>query len=77
LNGSRNSKQLNENGAGNSKHKSKKVIYFDSNDEMLCESDISESEVNGDESGKNKNYTKVLLKATEDEKKRIREMINK
>lgn len=55
-----------------------RVVYFDSNDEMVCESDVSQNNLTEGEDGyRGKNYTKVMLKATEQEKKRIREHINK
>lgn len=61
---------------GTAHQRGRKIIYFDSNDEMVCGSDISGDDLL-DGTGKNKSYAKVLLKATEDERKRIREMINK
>jgi hypothetical protein len=44
---------------------------------MCFESDISENELPNGRNGHSKHYTKVTLKATEDEKRRAREMITK
>lgn len=61
---------------GTAHHRGRKVILFDSNDEMICASEVSEDDAL-DRSGRSKHYAKVLVQATEEEKKRIREMINK
>jgi hypothetical protein len=45
---------------------------------MVCESDVAKDQNSeGDDGSKSKNYTRVLMKASEEERKRIREMINK
>jgi hypothetical protein len=69
---------------GNAHHKANKVYYFDSNDEMFCGSEVSFSEGESDclndtfeLKKKNKRYAKVFMQATEDERKRIRELISK
>ena len=51
-------------------------MYFDSNDEMYFESEISDKDIL--ENGKNghKNYTKVQIKASEQETKKMREMLS-
>ena len=36
-------KNMGRNGAGNNHHK---IVYFDSNDEMVCGSEVSEDELN-------------------------------
>ena len=60
-------------------NKGRRAVYFDSNDEMVYQSEISDSTGQNlnDSEGKDRIYTKVLLQATEEEKKRIREVLIK
>lgn len=71
---------------GTAHHRGKKIVYFDSNDEMVCGSEVSQTEeddsvIMGQNQlqgiSKNRQYAKVFVQATEDERKRIREMIAK
>jgi len=58
--------------------KGRRTVYFDSNDDMVYGSDVSQENLTDGEDGlKGKNYSKVVLRATEEEKKRLRELINK
>eukprot|EP00347_Sterkiella_histriomuscorum_P014282 403361476 len=72
---------------GTAHNRGRKIVYFDSNDEMVYGSEISLSDdedslKNGKnqlqvERQRNRQYAKVFVQATEDERKRIREMIAK
>lgn len=64
------------NGRSAAKIKAKKAIYFDSNDEMVCESEISEDGLNEGQI-RDKRYNRVMMQATEEEKRRLRELIYK
>ena len=57
------------------KYGKNKNIYFDSNDEMYFESELSEEDIilNGKEG--HKNFTKVQLKPSEDERRKMREFL--
>jgi len=50
----------------------KKAIYFNSNDEMCFESELSDSPVKRKHS-----FTKVVLKSTEDERNKMRDILKK
>ncbi|CDW78668.1 UNKNOWN [Stylonychia lemnae] len=54
----------------------RKVVFFDSNDEMIPASEASEDDAL-DRSVRSKYYARVMVCATEEEKKRLREMIYK
>jgi hypothetical protein len=55
----------------------RKVVYFDSNDEMFFESEISDSDITTSGNTNHKSYTKVLLKQTEEERRAMRDMISR
>ena len=44
---------------------------------MYFENEISDEDLNSNGMGKHKNFTKVMLNATEEEKRKMREMLTK
>jgi hypothetical protein len=61
---------VNSHNGGARSYPKRKVIYFDSNDEMFYESEISDCDLT--HNGNHKNFTKVTLKATEEERRAMR-----
>ena len=53
------------------------MVYFDSNDEMFFESEMSDYDIAINGMGNHKNYTKVMLKTTEEERRAMRELLTK
>ena len=55
----------------------RKVIYVDSNDEMFYESELSDTELLTNGNNNHKSYSKITLKPTIEEKKRMRENMSR
>jgi hypothetical protein len=63
---------------GNNKNYKRRNIYFDSNDEMFYESELTDEELKKLGKGKpHKTYTKITIKVSEEERKKMRENIQK
>ena len=58
------------------KYGKKKNIYFDSNDEMYFESELSDKDIILNGRDGHKNFTKVQIKPSETERRKMREFVN-